>query len=696
MAKLPKGQSVVPLPPFQAFLANNIPAVYDNTMSYYDELTALIKYLQSTVVPALNADSEAITVLSNYVEHYFDNLDVQEEINNKLDAMAEDGTLQEIITTYIQANVAWTFDTVADMKLATNLIAGSYAKTLGFHSLNDGGGATYYITDSGTADEMAVIAVGDLYANIVLESVVTPEMFGAYGDKTHDDTDSIQLTINLAHEVRFDKEYLVNGSLSLKDNTHLSGVGTIYQPNNLDEKLINIDGVKHIIIEGLTICNESGQSGNPANYGGQYLIWIKDSSDIVIKNCHFKNAYKRGIEIISSKDIIYSNNTFKNATFDMLMLFPEVENVLVEDSTFDTITSSLAVAYLFATGTDDNITLFDFATRNITVNNCKFLNNPLWEGIDTHACVDFTCTNNYIYNCKRGIMAVYAGTVNSSATEKHDRINISNNTLIGTSASTMSAIICGGISTYWSKNITVNNNYADGWGASATNNNAAIDITNAKYVEANANTVLNSKGSHLYVSTVTYGNIIGNQFLETARNIATLLYSGSWFINFKNNVIRNLKVNKVQAINCQGIAQIEGNDIEGFSTPFYGSVTNMTGVINQYTAEMGKVGNYVRNAAQIPTYYCTDTVVKAKSAAATAFTASIDNGTNIVTTSAQYNYVLCEGEEITIAGAGSGGADLLTIISETIDNTHFIVKDDASTGVTGATITTSASNWTAV
>lgn len=109
MAHLPKGQGVVPMPPFLGWLASNIPAVYDNTMSYYEELTSLIKYLQDTVIPALNADSEAITVISNameqlqsYVDHYFDSLDVQQEINNKIDVMVADGTFQTILDQYIQ------------------------------------------------------------------------------------------------------------------------------------------------------------------------------------------------------------------------------------------------------------------------------------------------------------------------------------------------------------------------------------------------------------------------------------------------------------------------------------------------------------------------------------------------------------------------------------------------------------------
>lgn len=39
--------------------------------------------------------------LKEFVEDYFDNLDVQEEINNKLDAMVEDGTLDIIVSKYL-------------------------------------------------------------------------------------------------------------------------------------------------------------------------------------------------------------------------------------------------------------------------------------------------------------------------------------------------------------------------------------------------------------------------------------------------------------------------------------------------------------------------------------------------------------------------------------------------------------------
>ncbi len=107
----------IPLPPFKAFLASNLPSVFDNTLSYYDELTKLIAYLEHVVVPAVDSNTEALNALSKlvndlktYVEDYFKDLDVQEEINNKLDQMAEDGTFDSIFQKYL--NQTYYFDTL--------------------------------------------------------------------------------------------------------------------------------------------------------------------------------------------------------------------------------------------------------------------------------------------------------------------------------------------------------------------------------------------------------------------------------------------------------------------------------------------------------------------------------------------------------------------------------------------------------
>ena len=95
------------IPPFVKFCCANLPAVFDDSLSYYEALCALWKYLQDCIDTINNnaaLEEEYITkfnVLKEYVEHYFDNLDVQEEINNKLDEMVNNGSFELLFAKYV-------------------------------------------------------------------------------------------------------------------------------------------------------------------------------------------------------------------------------------------------------------------------------------------------------------------------------------------------------------------------------------------------------------------------------------------------------------------------------------------------------------------------------------------------------------------------------------------------------------------
>lgn len=84
----------------------NLPTSYLESMSYYECLVWLCKYLENTINPAINNNAEALEELQEYVANYFNNLDVQEEIDNKLDEMVTDGTMAEIINQEIFTNLS--------------------------------------------------------------------------------------------------------------------------------------------------------------------------------------------------------------------------------------------------------------------------------------------------------------------------------------------------------------------------------------------------------------------------------------------------------------------------------------------------------------------------------------------------------------------------------------------------------------
>ena len=111
-------KEVITLPPFKRFCMTigELPSSYVETMTYYEMVLWFTKYLGDTIIPTVNNNAEAVTELQNlfvelqsYVNNYFDNLDVQEEINNKLDEMVEDGSLEEIIEAYAREKVEYIF-----------------------------------------------------------------------------------------------------------------------------------------------------------------------------------------------------------------------------------------------------------------------------------------------------------------------------------------------------------------------------------------------------------------------------------------------------------------------------------------------------------------------------------------------------------------------------------------------------------
>ena len=161
------------LPPLTKFIytLGALPTSYLMSMTYEEQLVWLCNYLGKEVIPAINTNGEAVEELQqlyedlqNYVNNYFDNLDIQTEVDNKIDAMYEAGTLQEIITEYLQINGVLAFDNVASMKSSTNLINGSTVRTTGYYNVNDGGGSLYKIrtiTNDDIVDEAFIIEMSD-------------------------------------------------------------------------------------------------------------------------------------------------------------------------------------------------------------------------------------------------------------------------------------------------------------------------------------------------------------------------------------------------------------------------------------------------------------------------------------------------------------------------------------------------------
>ena len=137
MGNLPKQKDYKDLTPFDLVLIQKFPFIEEDFdgINLYGILSKITDYLNNVIaneqIVTENQQNvtQSFTELHNYVEDYFDNLDVQNEINNKLDEMVLDGTLENILYNYV--NIAKIYSTTADMLQDTNLVNGQKVKTFG-------------------------------------------------------------------------------------------------------------------------------------------------------------------------------------------------------------------------------------------------------------------------------------------------------------------------------------------------------------------------------------------------------------------------------------------------------------------------------------------------------------------------------------------------------------------------------------
>ena len=106
-------RKINPLNPFGRMCVSlgMIPSSYKESLTYEEQLLWLFNYLEKTLIPKINEDGERVNELidlfnqlKDYVDNYFENLDVQDEINNKLDEMVEDGTF-DVIFAQVDAKI---------------------------------------------------------------------------------------------------------------------------------------------------------------------------------------------------------------------------------------------------------------------------------------------------------------------------------------------------------------------------------------------------------------------------------------------------------------------------------------------------------------------------------------------------------------------------------------------------------------
>lgn len=406
-------QKIKPSGIFTNYIFKAIPLAFDESMSYYETLCGILSLLK-TQEEVVNNNADLLAELESYVQNYFKNLDVQTEINNKLDEMATNGTLEELIAQYVNLSSILAFNSVNDMKNATNLVNGSFAKTYGFYSYNDGGGAFYKIRNVTTSDVINnanLIAINEnLVAELIINNSLNILQIGVNPEE--DITSYLQLLNNIIpkykiKEINFPSyEYILNGYVTYNNLSdcvfNFCGIIKAKSTSSHGTKSLLFTECNNITINNYNITStldqyEQAPTGTTKHsYDGSNRVGIATykSTNLYFNNCKFENMDNdflfEGETNYETKNVYINNWISKNAS-----------GPIYSNNTYNVYINNAIIKTKNELGTGCHVFYFSDNTKNLHFENIEMESDDyLGEAFHFYNANDTEIKDIYINNIK--------------------------------------------------------------------------------------------------------------------------------------------------------------------------------------------------------------------------------------------------------------------------------------------------------
>ena len=562
-----------------------IPTAFQDAMDYYECVLWLIKYLENTIIPVVNNNGAAVAELQElYLElkNYVENMEIQEEVNNKLDEMAEDGTLANLLLNY--AYVSKVYETATDLiNDVANLATGMHVKTCGYSSVNDGGEANYIISNTVSANALQLALGSGLYANLIVDNnTINVRQLGIIGDDSTDYSTIINkiLAFNgdnyLKIEFNEGETYLLQQEILLYSNTDIvlnnATLKSCYDGNATSEYVV--------IGNGLRFMNNYASLEKAGGYGAlQNINVINGTIDGDVTGASFFLFHALNCEF---NNIDFINCCTGTHVFDMGCC----KNIRIINCNFNGYMIAVADNYY------REVIQFDYADRqntpywgdgedykydglnceNICVDGCTFTKGDgtyYPSGVGTHNTGLNPHNNIFIRNCKfydTSFASIRLPKVTNAVIENNEFYNDLN-----TSVTRHTIYIRDHFASTYpltkSGNILINNNYFATGGTSECIyihgfNSADPEITiYLENVKITNNVV---DGGYTSVNNADSHFIIGGyiKFIDVINN--TVNGCKNFFFKTNGTLMNNLSFFENKLNYCDDFIKIFANDTAGF------------------------------------------------------------------------------------------------------------------------------------
>ena len=240
------------------------------------------------------------------------------------------GAINELNTQYkdIAVKKIHQFDSVASMK-SYNLSVGEVCCTLGYYTINDGGGALYYIKDTVTSNygniDIIILNNGNK-AVLCSENNVNSIMFG---DETtsSDDTSFLNNLFKYCSDFNIElkmikgKTYNVSGELYFNSNLKIDfNDATIYLIDNSDKPIfLNLNAydsqtednkIKNVVIKNVNV-NGNSTNNKKSNLSGIFIN-AYNLANCEFKNIKLTNCYRNNFNLYYVENIDFKNISISN------------------------------------------------------------------------------------------------------------------------------------------------------------------------------------------------------------------------------------------------------------------------------------------------------------------------------------------------------------------------------------------------